>query len=94
MSVGLETFDASGNALLRITDRIGGVLGVANTGKSNGSITHAAFANGTPWIACMNPSGFGLTIPKWTISSSSISWTFGVSGANYNEDVRFFYGVR
>lgn len=70
-------------------------IGFVSTGKSNGSITHPMFARGLPVIISALPeSGTSFTIPDIVISSSGISWTFKVSGANYNQPIRLGYGVR
>lgn len=70
-------------------------LGVVSTGKSNGSISHPLFARGRPVIISALPeAGTSFTIPDIVISGTTISWTFNVSGANYNQPVRLAYGVR
>lgn len=93
MASGLETYDASGNPLLSITDRIGGVLGVASTGINNGSISHAAFSNGTPFFAALNPGIAPLFLPTWSNSGGVLSWTFATPGSSSNQNVLFVYGV-
>lgn len=70
-------------------------LGIVSTGKSNGSVSHPLFARGRPVIISALPeSGTSYTIPNIVASSTGISWTFNVSGANYNQPVRIAYGVR
>jgi hypothetical protein len=70
-------------------------LGIVSTGKSNGSVSHPLFARGRPVIISALPeSGTSYTIPDIVISGNTISWSFKVSGANYNQPVRLAFGVR
>ena len=71
------------------------VLGVVDTGKNNGAITHPLFASGRPVVVSALPvAGTSYTIPDITISGTTITWAFRVSGASYNQPVRIAYGVR
>lgn len=71
------------------------VLGTVTTGKTNGSVSHPLFARGRPVVVSVLPAeGTSWTIPDVVISGNSISWSFTVSGANYNQPVRIAYGVR
>ena len=73
------------------------VLGIVNTGKSNGSVTNPVLAKGTPVIVASLPndgSNATFNMPKVTASGTTISWTWKQSGANYNVEHRIVYGVR
>lgn len=71
------------------------ILGVVDTGKSNGSITNPLLAKGKPVFGGANPvAGTGYTVPDVTFSGTTMSWSFKVSGANYNQPCRIIYGVR
>ena len=71
------------------------VLGIIETGKSNGSVTNARLAKGTPVILGALPlAGSGYAVPTFTVSGNTISWTFRNSGANTNQSCRFAYGFR
>lgn len=89
-------YDADG-----VTERVGPntrngvILGIANTGKSNGSLVDARFSRGVPFIAAvMATEGANIVVPDVAISGTTLSWTFKVSGANYNQPCRIVYGYR
>lgn len=71
------------------------VLGVVDTGKNGGSINHPMFALGRPVVVSALPAaGTSFTIPDISITGTTITWSFRVDGANYNQPVRIAYGVR
>lgn len=87
MPAGLQTWDASGNPLIDLTSRLGRIVGTHTTGSSNGSITNAGLALGTPFALISQPgsvvSNGGTFYPSPTVSFSgtTMSWTFTGSGA-------------
>lgn len=91
MPAGLQVFDASGNLVTNITDRIGRVLGTIETGTSNGSVTGVSgFSTGTPFKMCVTLSGLGYYMPTVTISGTTLSWTFPSGGQS---ECIIVYGV-
>lgn len=58
MPQGLQCWDASGNLILDLTDRITRVLGQVNIAAgASGYITDARFATGTMWWQVVGASG-------------------------------------
>lgn len=94
---GLQCFDASGNLMLDVTDRLTVVLGNFDTGTENGSIANAALLLGEPWYYVSSYATDYFTPPNWralhvSVSGQTLSWvhqTNGVGTANYN----VVYGV-
>ena len=98
MPVGLQTFDADGNVMIDTTTRTGTLLGVFNTGKSNGSRTDPSLAMGTPfWSITSNEDAYAMFAPVIDAGlidgAHRIKWTFKESGSPYNSDFRVIYGV-
>ncbi len=90
MTVGLRTYKADGSLRLEITDRTSRVVGVIQTGKSNGSIT----LPGQAFFAILNndPSEAG-RVPFISVSGGTITWSWTVPGASYNVDCAVVVGV-
>jgi hypothetical protein len=98
---GLQIFDAGGNVVLDVTDRLTRVLGEFETGTSDGFITDTNLDYGTPWfIAKLNGSVtvkegynsyYSSSVPILiSFNSQSLSWSFsGGSVANHH----IVYGV-
>jgi len=91
---GLQVFDASGNIVLDITDRLTRVLGEVNTGAAAGSVTDAGLSSGDPWYIAFRVDG-----AMWSsadadlaisISGTTLSWSYG-SGTAQNMTIT--YGV-
>ncbi|SAK71377.1 hypothetical protein AWB80_03815 [Caballeronia pedi] len=95
MAYGLECYDASGNPVLRVTDRITRYGGQFDTGTTAGSMTIPMFGGGTPWFTVRDIDPFsGASIPaSVSISGNVISWTFAASSSYPNRSVRVTYGV-
>lgn len=72
------------------------ILGVVDTGQTNGSVTSSEFSKGTPVIISAYALAGSTTslLPKITRTSNGIFWTFQVSGASGNLPFRIVYGVR
>lgn len=98
MAQGVQCWDASGNIILDVTDRLTRVLGTVTTNKVNGSITDLNLLTGIPWFTQIIKSD-GTTIParEWwatfivSVSGSELSWKYIYS--NYKLNYRIVYGV-
>lgn len=93
MPQGLQCWDASGNLVLDVTDRLTRVLGTFNTGTTDGSITDPALTTGTPWYVSIgfdNYFYYGEMGCIITVVGSTLSWTFQ-SGTK--SDKKIMYGV-
>jgi len=95
MEAGLWIYDTSGGIRFGPGTSNVTILGVVETGKTNGSVTNALLSKGTPVFGGALPiGGTSFAIPDVTFSGNTMSWTFRVSGANNNQPVRIIYGVR
>lgn len=98
MPAGLQTFDAAGNIIIDTSTRVGTLLGVVDTGKSDGSLAVPAFALGTPfWSITSLDSSYTMYAPSVEVGYLDgvyrIRWVFKDSGASYNNTFRITYGV-
>lgn len=74
MAHGLQVFDANGNRILDTTTRCGRVIGLANTGTSNGSFNVGSLPPGSVlWASLLSPD---IGAPGITSSGTTVSWTF------------------
>lgn len=97
MPQGLQVFNASGNCILDVTDRLTMVLGEFDTGLINGSITNDMLLNGEVWHnvsvyaqGYFNPPAYRCL--KITVVGNTLSWehkTNRIAKANYH----VVYGV-
>ena len=97
MADGLAIWSEDGRLLFGPTTSNVTVLGIVNTGKSNGSINNPALSIGMPVVVQALASEGDITsfyMPRIQFSGSTLSWSFEVSGANYNVPARIIYGVR
>nr|WP_092069553.1 hypothetical protein [Dendrosporobacter quercicolus]NSL47514.1 hypothetical protein [Dendrosporobacter quercicolus DSM 1736]SDL92505.1 hypothetical protein SAMN04488502_1011194 [Dendrosporobacter quercicolus] len=96
MPCGLQIWDANGNLTLDVTDRLTRVLGTFSTGTTDGSHTDAALAFGTPWIHATSSYPYNSYACQYTVSGTTISWTF-IEGSPFNQDGKrpeyVIYGV-
>lgn len=91
MPQGLQVFDASGNVMVDLTTSITRVLGMADIGTSNGSITDTGFSTGIPWwVVLCTSTGSNIFSPSIGVSGNVLSYTFPLSGLT----ARIIYGVR
>lgn len=91
-TAGIKIWDENGNLKQGPDTAIGSLLGVFLTNGSNGSISDANLSLGTPRVIKAMPVGAGtyFQAPKFTISGTTISWTYRTgSGVNF----RVLYGV-
>lgn len=107
MPAGIQTFDASGNLILDLTDRITRLIGSVVTGTVAGSIVVPEFSQGTPFFAVVDTgvlsggwdyTGSGTAPMVPTISGTTLSWDRprNAPGAAYHSNPRsvtIFYGV-
>jgi hypothetical protein len=93
MPQGLQVWDASGNLILDLTDRLGRILGISTlTPPTDGSVINADFATGTPFWACVPVSSGRAPVPNVSFSGTTLSWDF-VAGISYGPSYRLIYGV-
>ena len=93
MPQGFQTFNAAGQPLMEITDRLARVLGIATlTSPTDGSISVAGFATGTPFAACIPISSGPVPVPTISIAAGVISWDFA-AGVGYATNYKLVYGV-
>lgn len=86
MPQGLQVFDASGNEILSVTDRISRVLGITTiSGGSPGSVSNAGFAGLTPFWICTPLVSYGTFSPQFSFDAgtNTLSWTWPVSGPDH-----------
>ena len=94
MPQGLQIFNAGGDLILDVTDRLTRVLGEFETGTSSGSVSNPNLSSGTPWFTMRDLGKYEMLSEascSVSINSSSISWTFGSSGTKTNKKI--VYGV-
>lgn len=94
MSFGLGIWNGAGKTLLDTTSRITIVLGVANipAAIASGTISHAKFANGTPWFAVTANGIVDLATvsPAVSVSGTTLSWSWGSVPP---QDCLLIYGI-
>ena len=93
MSAGLKIWDENGNLRQGPDTSIGSLLGSFTTEGVNGSFSDPNLALGTPRVIKalpVNTTSY-FQVPKFTISGTTISWTYklGSGGVNF----RVLYGV-
>lgn len=81
MANGFQVFNASGQLVVDITDRLTRVIGQVESGSAPGSIQVPAFGvYGAPWafVQQRNASAdqFGKRTARVTISGTTLSWDF------------------
>ncbi len=94
MPVGLEVYDASGRPIVRLTDRMGAIVGVLNTGTGSGSINLPGLSRGTPFYVVQtgwHVAGGAVTLPQISISGTTVSWSFAAGGGA--QSVTVYVGV-
>ena len=94
MPAGLEVFDAAGRPVVRLTDRLGAIVGVFNTGTSAGSVSLPGLARGTPFYVMQtgwHTAGGAVTLPKISISGTTVSWSIPDPGSA--QSVTVYVGV-
>ena len=93
MPQGLQIFNAGGDLILDVTDRLTRVLGEFETGTKDGRIIDNALTTGEPWFIAIGIDAYftygemGCAI---TINENILSWTFS-PGSRGNKKI--IYGV-
>lgn len=86
MPQGLQVWDASGNLILDISERVGKFLGIATiTAGVNGSVTNAGFALGQPFFMVTTLGTLPTYRPSLTFNAgtNTLSWDWqGRPGSN------------
>lgn len=94
MPQGLQIFDAQGNLIMDVTDRLSRVLGVVTTNAVAGSLVNADLTSGTPYHINSNADGTVVNQQDAecvvTFSDTTMSWTYGAGTAR---DTEIIYGV-
>lgn len=99
MPQGFETYDASGNITISVTDRLTKLIGSFTTTTSNGSQSIGVPAGGTVWINLTAPTGEDfLALPRAYYSAGVIYWTFtdnpvSAPPVQYRRTATITYGV-
>jgi hypothetical protein len=101
MPAGFQAFDASGNVLIDISQRIAKLLGTTNVGASytgaamTGSVVDSrftAYSGAQAWAAVIAGSFFQMhEHPQITISGNTLTWTFPTGSARPNTTI--IYGL-
>lgn len=72
-----EVRDAAGNVIVSLDSRLPRIIGQVNTGTTNGSITNAALANGTPFaIPLPSDANSSRVTVNIIFSGTTMSWYF------------------
>jgi hypothetical protein len=90
MGVGLEVYDASGNAIFSTSDRLARFLGSVTTNAGNGNINIAEFNQGTPFGIFVPTQTGDFFSPRIYFSGTTMFWEY-ISTAVHGV---IYYGVR
>jgi hypothetical protein len=93
---GFRVWDAAGNIIHDITDRLSRTLGVTTIGTASqtGSVTHAGFADGEPYWICTSTDAsnqFFILAPNFSFFGTTLSWDWGTAIPRCN--CQLVYGV-
>jgi hypothetical protein len=94
MPAGLEIYNAAGQPIVSITDRVGRFLGSYNVSAgSSGSFPVPEFGQGSPFVVSVSISGDGN--PAFaSVSGNTVYWQFYYNAAyESNADTTIYYGV-
>lgn len=89
MPTGLQIFDASGNAIVDTTSRLGRIIGSVSVSGANpsGTATNSKLTEGTPFYFL---AGGNQGQPTVAFSGSNMNWT---QQASYSWVGEIYYGV-
>ncbi|SFU23159.1 hypothetical protein [Paraburkholderia aspalathi] len=101
MPAGMQCFDGQGRLTVDFTSRLSRVLGSLHIDGTAGSIYDPNLTQGEPFVSFQQEgvlyhiSG-DTALPTFTISGSTISWTYSGAQTSYHTNVKgwLFYGVR
>ena len=94
MPAGLEVYDASGRPVVRLTDRLGAIVGVFSTGTAAGSINIPGLARGAPFYVVQtgwSSAVVASNLPQISISGTTVSWSIPFPGDT--QSVTVYVGV-
>lgn len=101
MPAGLQTFDAAGNVIVDLSDRIAKIFGVLDIGNSYtgatmaGSVVDSRFTNyagTTPWFGLISSTFFRTELhPSISIAGNTLSWSFPAGSSR--PDTSIIYGI-
>jgi hypothetical protein len=93
MAFGLETYDAAGNVITTTDTRHGTVLGIFDTGTTDGYIVNNALAIGTPfWASQSLDVNYNAPQPAYSVAFTGSEWRLSWNGVAY-ANCRVVYGV-
>jgi hypothetical protein len=102
MPAGFQSWDASGNLVVDLTNRIAKMMGTLQVGASytgstmSGTVTDSrftAYAGCEPFAAVIAGSFFQMhQHPSITISGNTLTWTFPAGSSR--PDTTIIYGIR
>lgn len=76
MPAGLQVWNSGGQLIADVSDRFGRVIGVTDTGSSNGSVNVSGLSLGEPWVAVQPYTSNVFHTPTVNVSGTLITWTF------------------
>lgn len=94
MAYGLRQWDANGNLILDISDRITRYVGQFNTGTSNGSF-NTGLTEGSIWFSKIfftDAGRLGASADVF-VSGNTITWNFDAVLNGYQQNCLILYGV-
>lgn len=81
MPQGLQVWDASGNLQVDTNTTMANVLGTVSSGTTNGSLTDANFAKGTPFAIAMPATTTFATAGLYiSFAGNVMTWTWDTTG--------------
>ena len=99
MTAGLETYTATGQLSMSVTDSITRVLGTYETGTADGSIEVPGFA-GVPYerrfcttLNFTNGGTSGQYLPVVRFTPTGLAWTFRSNWYNAKDSGQLLFGV-
>lgn len=98
MPQGIQIFDAAGNLVVDVTDRLTQVMGMFSTGQVSGSFVVPATGAGNAVWAQFLPDGAGAgtsafsALPEFYLEGSTISWAFPASTSLFKQGGTVIYG--
>ena len=97
MSQGLQVWDAGGTLVMDTTTRVATLVGRVTTGTSSGSVSNPALGKGVPiYFAVLDQSAqtnsYWQYYPSFSISGTTLSWSFSDNYPQYRASLIVTYG--
>lgn len=92
MPQGMQIWDPSGKLVLDTAHRLTRMLGVFDTGVTDGSMNFPGFTTGTPFYIKLTPD-LGNAPPVVSISGTTLTWSFNNVDAPYRRGAKIMVGV-